>query len=210
MAAKDADKQPNTNTEPELSAEEKSRQAMGKGPVSEGGTPGAGEGFAYVPEAGGDPDSVARVVKHLPQYLQDRLGGTTPEQLAAERSSYGEEVNAMRNPQGPRATDGASDEEMARRTGQPIGDGKSTGAPSADDPGSGLREGKLTAGNDTADSGSSAAMSAAASRRAAANVAGAPTPQTQADVQGQTETPQGRTATAPSKATTAAKSTEEK
>lgn len=151
-----------TTTTPELTDEERSRQAMGKGPVSEGGTGGGNDGVAVVPEAGGDPDSVQRIVKHLPQYLQDRIGGITPEEVAAERAAYGEAVNAARNPQGPRATDGASDEEMAARTGQPIGDGKSTGAPSADDPGSGLREGKLTAGDDTTGRGSAAAKRATA------------------------------------------------
>lgn len=153
-ASKDADK---TATEPQVSPEELSRQAMGKAAPSEGGTV---DDRYYVPEAGNDPDSVARVVKHLPKYLQDRLGGVTPEELAAERVAYAEEVNAKRNPQGPRATDGASDEEMAARTGQPIGDGKSTGAPSADDPGSPLREdvaaARKAAGQKTAPQGRSA------------------------------------------------------
>lgn len=124
---------------PKVSAEELSRQAMGKVPPSQGGTVDTSSGY-YVPEAGADPDSVVRVVKQLPEYLQARLGGLTPEEVAAERVAYAEEVNRKRNPQGPRATDGATDEEMAARTGQPIGDGKSTGAPSADDPGSPLRE----------------------------------------------------------------------
>lgn len=155
MAAKDTGKPAAAADEPKASPEELSRQAMGKVAPGEGGT-----ADVYVPEAGNDPDSVTRVVKHLPKYLQDRLGGVTPEELAAERVAYAEEVNAKRNPQGPRATDGASDEEMANRTGQPIGDGKSTGAPSADDPGSPLREdvaaARKAAGQKTAPQGRSA------------------------------------------------------
>lgn len=197
MAAKDSDKTTTTTDEttaPQPTGEDLSRQAMGKGPVSEGG---GADGVAVVPAAGGDPDSVTRVVKHLPQHLQDRLGGITPEDLSADRAAYGEAVNAARNPQGPRATDGASDEEMASRTGQPIGDGKSTGAPSADDPGSGLREGKLTAGEQT----EGTAQTAAATRRAAAATTGNP---------GETQV-RGRTASAPNKSTTApVKADEEK
>lgn len=161
-AAKDADNKPQAQQETaaqNVSPEELSRQAMGKAAPSEGGTVDTSDGY-YVPEAGSDPDAVARVVKQLPKYLQDRIGGVTPEELAADRAAYGEEVNAKRNPQGPRATDGASDEEMAARTGQPIGDGKSTGAPSADDPGSPLREdvaaARRAAGQTTAPQGRSA------------------------------------------------------
>lgn len=185
MAANDKANDKADDKTDDVSAEDLSRQAMGKGPVSEGG---GADGVAVVPAAGGDPDSIARIVKHLPQGLQDRLGGVTPEDVSAERASYGEAVNAARNPQGPRATDGASDEEMANRTGQPIGDGKSTGAPSADDPGSGLREGKLTAG----EQGQSTDASEAASRRAAA-ATGNPG---ETQVRGRSATPTGRTTTA--------------
>lgn len=191
MAAKDADNKPQQNEDDNNSAEDRSRAAMGKGPVSEGGNSGYS---AEVPAAGGDPDSVARVVKGLPDYLRDRIGGTTPEELAAARVAYAEEVNARRNPQGPRATDGASDEEMAARTHQPIGDGKSTGAPSADDPGSGLREGKLTASDDT----NSGTQAAAQARAAAADTGNAQETQ----VRGRSTQPSGRATTA--------KTTEEK
>lgn len=175
MAVAKDDKDKTATEAPEQSAEDKSRAAMGKVAPSEGGTVDTSGGY-YVPEAGADPDSVTRVVKHLPKYLQDRIGGVTPEELAADRAAYAEEVNAKRNPQGPRATDGASDEEMAARTGQPIGDGKSTGAPSADDPGSPLREDPEVAAR-------------AAGRRSAAGQSGI----------------QGRTATPPAKVTTEGK-----
>lgn len=157
------DKNKDETAAPEMSDEDRTRAAMGKGPAGSNDATGNARTDVYVPAPGGDPDSIARIVKSLPEELRDRVGVTTPEELADARRDYAEKVNAARNPRGNRAAlEGLSDEEKANVTGQPIGDGKSTGAPSADDPGSALREGKLTADDDKA-----ATTSTAAAQRAA-------------------------------------------
>lgn len=168
----------------------------------------------HVPAAGGDPDSVQRVAKTIDGMTgvdkPSGLGADTPEELAAQRAAHGVQVNTERN----RAV-----------VPQPPGDGKETGAPSADDPGSGLREGRLTPGEDlegkrdeveqrdeeeaarreAADKAAAAeAEKQAAAERAETDKAAAAERRAAAG-ESRVSTPQGRAT--PAKSTTAAKST---
>jgi hypothetical protein len=182
MASTDKTNDDKRSNEDKRTDEERSREAMGKSPAgTPSGDSGNGNdspGNASVAAAGGDPDSIQRVVKHLPDDLRERsgLGASDPEELSAQRTAYAEEVAAQRSGRPGRAElKGMSDEEKAAATGQPLGDGKAEGAPSADDPDSPERE-----------------AAAAGQARSAAG-------------QSKLTAPQGRSASAPTKATTAPK-----
>lgn len=201
MATSKDDKEKNED----VSAEVLARRAMGKtdnasdsgsgdkGVVAAGIESGEeSPGNAFVPAAGGDPDSVQRAIKLLPQGVREvaNLGADNPDELAYQRAEYGDEGNARRNWGGRRLPDTLSDEEKAAITGQPLGDGKSTGAPSADDPGN----------HEPTDVGRNTREGAATARQAAAEVG---------DDVASTTTVRGRRASA-GRQTTAEKADEEK
>lgn len=125
---------------------------MGKSPAGSKAPAGANaaaaggdDGESYnVPAAGLDPDSVQRVMKHLPESLREQanLGAATPEELSAQRAAYGKAVREARDAGRPGREElrGLPDDVKAAVTGQPVGDGKAEGAPSADDPDAAARD----------------------------------------------------------------------